>query len=271
MMRRFVDRARRRLCRYYNDSIERFELGRGRMLELSRKRAFQRLDYRNIPVVINNYNRAECLQALISWLERAGMRHIIVLDNASTYHGTETLYNKCPHKIICLGHNYGHRALWDSGFYRRVCRSFFVYTDPDVVPTEDCPVDLVRHLFDLLRKYPRIRKAGPGLRIDDLPHSFAHREKVIAWESRFWKETLEPGVFLSPIDTTFALHRPHTTYGAVHPAVRTGAPYVARHLPWYIDSDNPSEEERFYAASVATGASWWTGSAAKASEVISRH
>jgi hypothetical protein len=35
--------------------------------------------------------------------------------------------------------------------------------------------------------------------------------------------------------------------------VRLDFPYVVRHLPWYEDSTNPSEETKYYRAHVAPG------------------
>jgi hypothetical protein len=29
-------------------------------------------------------------------------------------------------------------------------------------------------------------------------------------------------------------------------ALRTGSPYLARHLPWYVDSSRPTDEDRYY-------------------------
>jgi hypothetical protein len=86
---------------------------------------------------------------------------------------------------------------------------------------------------------------GFGLRIDDLPAAYAHRDAVIAWEQRFWQDEVEHGVFRAPIDTTFAMTRPRVGY-VLEPALRTGPPYVARHLGWYVDSAHPTDELLYY-------------------------
>ena len=39
-------------------------------------------------------------------------------------------------------------------------------------------------------------------------------------------------------------------------AVRTDAPYLARHMPWYLDGSNLSEEEANYFATANRSNSW---------------
>ncbi len=74
----------------------------------------------------------------------------------------------------------------------------------------------------------------------------------------------EPGVFRAPIDTTFALYRKGTTEFS-YDALRTGYPYVARHLGWYVNSSNPPADEHFYHQRVAQNTadspatSYWSG------------
>lgn len=45
-------------------------------------------------------------------------------------------------------------------------------------------------------------KAGFSICIDDLPDHYKLKEKVIEWESVFWKEEIEPNIFKALIDTT---------------------------------------------------------------------
>ena len=142
-------------------------------------------------------------------------------------------------------------------FTRRYAASGpFVVTDPDVIPDTNCPPDAVTHLVSVLSRYPHIVKAGLGLRIDDLPQGSDLTRNVRDWESQFWDAELEPGLFDATIDTTFAVYRPGAgaDYG---PAVRTGPPYVARHLPWYDDPDNPRAEELFYRARSRPDSTTW--------------
>lgn len=218
------------------------------------------VDLWDIPVIINNRNRCTYLQMLIERLEELGFHNIIILDNDSTYEPLLDYYARIgsTHRIVKLNRNVGHLALWKSTLWDEIKDQFYIYTDPDVVPVETCPENILSYLLEQLKKYSAIEKIGLGLKIDDLPDHYAHKQKVIGWESKYWKEQVAPGVYNAEVDTTFALYRPFTN-GAiwVAPAYRTGEPYVARHLPWYENSANPGEENEYYAKHVRQGASHW--------------
>jgi hypothetical protein len=215
-------------------------------------------DPKNIPVIINNYNRLSYLLQLITWLENAGMRNITILDNDSSYPPLLKFYETTKHRVVRLGANLGHLALWKSPVYNEICNRYYIYTDSDVVPSEICPADVFEVLLRELEKYPAIEKIGLGLKIDDLPDHYSAKQKVIGWESKYWQKPVSGFVYHAEVDTTLALYRPFTDGSKwVAPAFRTGIPYVARHLPWYENSANPGEESEYYAAHVRQGASHW--------------
>ena len=202
----------------------------------------------DIPVIVNVRDRLTPLLALVEWLERAGHTEIWLVDNSSTYPPLVAWLQQTRHHVVHAGANLGHRAPWLSGLIADIgVDSYFVVTDPDVVPDDGCPPDAVAHLRRLFDRYPDIDKVGLGLRIDDLPDAYAHRAEVVAWESRFWTDELAPGVFRAAVDTTFCLYRPGLGHRDDN-ALRTGPPYVARHVPWYVDSAALTDEDRYYRA-----------------------
>jgi len=212
-----------------------------------------------IPIVINNFNRLTFPLQLIRFLERCGLRKIVILDNNSTYPPLLEFYEKCPYLVVRSEENYGHLAFWKSGLYHRFKWNYFVYTDADVVPVDDCPKDFMVHFKSVLDANPRLDKIGFGIKIDDLPDSFSLKKKVVDYESKYWRKQVKPNLFDAPIDTTFALYRPlsHLKSGEVYtlPAYRFGYPYVVRHLPWYEDSLNRTDEEMFYIQNSNTSSS----------------
>lgn len=203
-----------------------------------------------IPIIINNFNRLAYLQDLLRFLNQYGFTNIIIIDNNSTYVPLMEFYKDCPYKVYRLQKNYGHLAFWHSNLYYKYRWNYFVYTDPDVLPIDQCPKDFLKYFKTILDKNYRIDKVGFGIKIDDLPDSFTFKEKVVSYELGYWKKEVKPNIFEAPIDTTFALYKPLSNLKAGHiftlSANRTGFPYLIRHLPWYIDSGNLSEEERYY-------------------------
>jgi hypothetical protein len=215
------------------------------------------LNYKKFPVIINNFNRLTYLQELLQWLESAGMTNIHIIDNQSDYKPLLEFYKKLPYQVYRLDTNIGHTALWDTVLFKRFSKGYYVYTDPDVVPIKACNLNVVEYFYSLLQKYPQICKVGFGLKIDDLPDSYPLKEKVLQWEKKFWEKEVEDRVYKALIDTTFALYRPGVSGGDTIPALRTGGNLKARHLPWYEDPLNLTEESAYYLNKVSNASSWY--------------
>ncbi len=219
------------------------------------------LDFKKIPIIINNYNRVTTLKQLIDDLEARGYYNIHIIDNNSTYPPLLEYYKTCEYKVHRLKQNIGFKALWKSGLWYKFIRGYYCYTDSDLSIDEACPDNFMEVFFKLLQKYPEVFKVGFSLKIDDLPHEYNRKQEVIGWESRFYKQEKEPNVFIAPIDTTFALYRPFARRGkrdGSDEILRVGPPFQCRHLPWYINSEEPSLEEKYYMDSVKK-ITHWTG------------
>jgi SAM-dependent methyltransferase len=214
----------------------------------------------NTPILILNFNHRRYIERQLSWLVNSGYRNIVIIDNGSTYEPVLRWYdslNSSPIQIMRLERNFGKLALWEANVLERLgIVGPFVYTDSDIVPDASCPKDLVSYLAAQLRLFPQIFKAGPALRIDNLPESYKHHREAHNWELKFWRAPVARGLFLAPIDTTFALYRPGSKF-AQEPALRSGWPYIARHEPWYMDSSNLSDEDRNY--TTTSKVTNWTG------------
>lgn len=211
-----------------------------------------------LPVFVTCRDRLECLQLLVHRLGSLdNVGPIILIDNDSAWPPMVEYLKNTKLEVVRVGQNGGHRALWSFNIHPQLRNEGpFVVTDPDVIPDEDCPPDVLIYLTSLLDRFPEIGKAGLGLRIDDLPQDSASAQDIRDWESQFWETEREPGIFVADIDTTFAVYRAGA--GPDHgPAVRTGAPYLARHLPWYTDPGDPGAEEMFYTARARRDSTNW--------------
>ena len=110
-----------------------------------------------------------------------------------------------------------------------------------------------------LKKKVKGQKVGLSLKNDDIPDCYKFRDDVIKNESRFY-ERMEDGMYLADWDTTFAIHEPYAEGGFVDDMIPYRMPYPiqCRHLPWYEDSDKPSEEDLYYASQKLKDIGWWS-------------
>jgi len=208
-----------------------------------------------IPIIINNRNRVSTLKKLIDSIPKNNTR-IIVLDNDSTFEPLLDYYSELPKEItlVKLNSNLGQQALYRWDGYKNLEDQYFIYTDSDLVVSEDCPNDFLEILLETKKKYKQYNKIGLGLRIDDLPNHYAFKQKVIDWELQYCNEFIYDDEFkvkfwIAPVDTTFAMYDKKNNAGlnySICNCLRTDFPYMARHLPWYTDSSNLDTEEKYY-------------------------
>lgn len=210
-----------------------------------------------IPVIINNFNRLDYLHQQLDWLYDTGFINIYIIDNHSTYSPLFEFYNKTKATVFLLDKNVGHEAMWRTHIYQRFMNGYYVYTDPDVLPADDTPKDFMDYFMDVLNRYPEIDKVGFGLKTDDLPDHYPKKAEVINWENSLLNNEIAPGLFKAKIDTTFALYRPKKSFQCWETTIRTGAPYLLRHLPWYEDPGHLSEESKYYLDRASDASSWY--------------
>lgn len=202
----------------------------------------------NIPVFIICFERVNDLRKLVLKLEKIGLKKIVFIDNDSTYPPLLEYLNSSPYQVMYLKQNIGHTSPWETGITRTLIpHGYYIVTDPDVIPTDECLANKpIEHLISVHKKHPSYQKVGLGLKIDDLPEHYPLKKEVISWESQFWKTEIKPGIFEAGVDTTFALYKPGTFLYTLHPSLRTGEPYVARHMPWYNDPSKQTDEDKYY-------------------------
>ncbi|WP_297569140.1 glycosyltransferase [uncultured Anaerovibrio sp.] len=214
-------------------------------------------DYRQIPIFINSRDRLSFLRQQIDWLLVAGYSNIYILDNDSTYPPLLEYYKDIEEKVnvIYLKKNLGYKALWKSGILNVLnIQTPYAYTDPDIVPVEECPHDVLKKMVMILRQYPYIKKVGFGLKTDDI--TFEGRAEALAHEKPRMTTLVEDELYFGVIDTTFALYRNYRHYNA-YATLRLAGDCMARHLPWYMDYKKMSEEEAYYARHATNDYSTW--------------
>jgi hypothetical protein len=207
------------------------------------------MNYKDIPIFINSFNRPTFLMQLIYRLHMMDYNNIIIVDNHSTDYVTLAYLDTCPYKIYRVGENKGHTVLWDDDIvsYFGYSNEYYAYTDCDIIPSENCPEDFMLKFQNALNEHKDVDKVGFGL-LSAIPDRYFRWKDVIEWESKFWAKPIEgtlPRLYRADIDTTFALYRPGVKKYS-HKALRVSHPYVALHLPWYENSERPFVELEYY-------------------------
>lgn len=206
-------------------------------------------NWRDVPIFINARDRLGVMKKLIERLLNAGYRKLIILDNLSTYPPLLEYYRALESdsriKIIRLEKNFGFKALWLSNVLEKLkILTPYIYTDPDVLPIEDCPKDFVAQLMKILDANHEIRKVGLGLVWEDI--TFFGKKGIQDIESEFYSyPKVGENLYHAQVDTTFALYSNVRHYN-LRFSLRTTGDLRMYHLPWYFDYENLPEDEKYY-------------------------
>lgn len=224
----------------------------------------QRRDPFTIPVIIINFNQLYYLRKQVDFYLGRGFRNIIIIDNNSTYPPLLSYYQEMQTQVTVeyMRNNLGHLVFFkNEELQRKYGQGYYIVTDADILPNQDLPRNFMNRLIQLLSEnFNEVSKVGFALDISDIPNGFPHKEKVLQWENRFWKNELAEDVYLNIIDTTFALYKPQypRRFSSIDflGAIRVAGNFTARHGGWYRDPDNLSEEDIYYEKHASSSASW---------------
>jgi hypothetical protein len=264
-----LDRPSSRLSRKAQGLVNRYHQARRSLawsLHLAVRRPisldFDRIVPGSIPVLVNNFNRLEALRTQLDWLlGLEGDLSIIIMDNASTYPPLIGFYRSLDIPNVQVLHlDFNSCGLAAKEVAARLPDSpRFVVTDPDLQPYPTTPRNAVLHLSDLLDRYPGYNHVGLSLEVNDLPDHSPLKASIVQHESRFWPpqaERLSDKVCVAPVDTTFAMYRSTSDVDANAPALRTCRPYTLKHVDWYRNPEDLSDEYLYYLKTSKPYATW---------------
>ena len=115
------------------------------------------------------------------------------------------------------------------------------------MPIDEAPDDFINSMIEVCKQF-NVEKVGLGLKIDDLPNTDFSKH-VISIESPFWQNKISHStyeLYHAPVDTTFAVYRPNSAPLLSHDCIRIAGEFVAKHLPWYYDTNNMPADEYYY-------------------------
>ena len=116
---------------------------------------------------------------------------------------------------------------------------------------------LLKFMLYKLWKNKDIDKIGLSIIIDNLPDCYNRKNEVIKHELQFWDKLYDKDMYDAPVDTTFALYRKNKLGPAGYiKSVRMKPPFSIKHLPWYEDTSNPTNENLYYIENSKTRTHW---------------
>lgn len=215
---------------------------------------------KNIPIVILNKDRLESTKKLVASLKNRNYDNITILDNASTYQPLLDWYENCDVAVFynktentCTGAFYYLAFKHNIKYFQDIINNgHYIYTDSDIVPIDETPVDFIEDMIEISNRY-QIHKIGMGIKIDDLPDCFYKKNDVVKHESLMWGhygivEGEKMPIYKAAIDTTFAVYKPRMLpiLASQDVCLRTGFPYLIKHWPWYYDYNHLPPDEEYY-------------------------
>ena len=230
-----------------------------------------------IPIFVLSFNRLTALQtAIASWRQIAAPTEIVIHDAGSTYRplleylhrlqasGAATVF--LQRKSVMHAADLNAIAETIEQWFKRHDAPYYIVSDPDVALEPGC-ADIIETYAQLLAHFETAEVVGPMLRIDDIPDHYPLKRKAVERHTeQFWHK--QPEIIelagkrvayqSAPIDTTFGMYRRGFRFHRLCRGLRTYAPYWARHLDWYIDPSNLSDDQRHY-LETASNASHWGG------------
>lgn len=232
-----------------------------------------------IPIFIITHDRLEVLKICFNSLKKINTKlpyEIIFCDNKSTYTpiidwlkdqeeaGYQVYWNDTKHLFEGIQKSVNR-------WYRDNDSPYYIVTDPDIeliaLP------DILEYYVDLFQKNPKCQVVAPLLKIDDIPNYYPAKRKVLQnlhnnygkqkrievdWDNKKRK------IIFAGVGCTFAMYRKgfvkkkDTSNKCPVISIRTEKPYDARHLDWYIDPKNMSDEQIRYCKKQELHTHWGT-------------
>ncbi|PRD46223.1 glycosyltransferase [Sphingobacterium haloxyli] len=226
----------------------------------------QRKNPNSIPVIIINYNQLDNLKKLVDFLLERKVDNIVIIDNKSDYPPLLEYYKKIQPRVSVelMNKNHGHMVFFENeDLQKKYGQGYYFITDADILPNPNLPANFIKMMIKKMDKYnKKIVKVGLALDIDTIPDYYPLKEKVVSWERKFWEKELEKDVFLADVDTTFALYKPfYPTKFKVrqrnfYRAIRLGGNFTSKHIGWYLNPKNLTDEQIHYMKTSSTSNSW---------------
>jgi hypothetical protein len=235
---------------------------------------------KNIPIIILNRDRLESTKQLVSLLINRNYNNIVILDNGSTYeplldwYSSSTDFQIYFNMTVAHNHHALHNLLsiQDEFFVSLLQNSWYVFTDSDLILHDTVPDNFIDDLINICIKYNK-DKVGLGIHVNDMHKElftdaayWELMEFMKDYENQFTRNGGPYGIveiqsadnpcvlYDAPIDTTFAVCKPNSQPIGSRNCIRTGYPYLSKHLPFYYDINSYPADELYYLKHISVNA-----------------
>lgn len=235
---------------------------------------------KNIPIIILNRDRLNSTKLLVENLINRSYSNIIILDNGSTYPLLLKWYSEQQQCKIIFNNEveHNHRALYNllctnNTFFKNLLQdSWYVFTDSDLILHDTVPNDFIEDLIHICIKYNK-DKVGLGIHVNDIHKELFTNDQyweLMSYMKDYENQFIQNGgpynvveinspenvctLYDAPIDTTFAVCKPNSMPVASRNCIRTGYPYLSKHMPFYYDINSYPDDELYYLKHISSNA-----------------
>lgn len=221
---------------------------------------------KTIPIVILNRDRLIPLQQQVDALKSKGYHNITIIDNQSTYPPLLQWYKESKLDVFYNNitenscHAFRDLVNMKHPKFIEIISNWYVFNDSDIIPLDTVPDNFINDLVVYAKRHNKT-KVGMSIKIDDIDLNYPLNEWVHSYESAYWTNGIIDGdieLYPHPIDTTFAVHAPHTIPTWSNDTLRVGVPYIVKHAPFYYDPNNLPADEKYYLEHMNKQSSNWS-------------
>jgi len=229
-----------------------------------------------IPIFIISCNRLNVLRKAIESYRNSikAPIQLIIHDNSSTYEPLLSYLEEIKNdgalvykskEIVDSDEKLNNVAITIQEWFSRHDAPYYIVTDPDIA-LDSSGGDIIELYAYFLDLHPEINVVGPmWLRIDDIPDYYPLKNEVIRRHTKqFWHKTphyiswkdSEIAYQDALIDTTFGMYRGGYKFQRLSKGFRVYEPYWARHLDWYINPNEMTDDQVYYMENASRVSHW---------------
>eukprot|EP01004_Peranema_trichophorum_P002530 NODE_1582_length_1896_cov_45.523971_g1340_i0.p1 GENE.NODE_1582_length_1896_cov_45.523971_g1340_i0~~NODE_1582_length_1896_cov_45.523971_g1340_i0.p1 ORF type:complete len:577 (+),score=66.15 NODE_1582_length_1896_cov_45.523971_g1340_i0:71-1801(+) len=233
-----------------------------------------------IPIFIITHNKLIALKSMLASLNHLSTTYeIIIHDNNSTYRpflDYLTFLQDQGIKVIRSTSSLGAeefpdipQSLLNDAFTDKIKRRlnsvaktiahwyssndspYYVVSDCDIELPSFVAPDLLEMFAHVLKNNPKVQVVGPSLIHEDIPSYYPLKQKVLHnQETPYfqyylpWKKAAYQ-IQMGYVDTTFGMYRKGFPFHRKNEGLMVGCPYCVRHLDWYINPLNVTEDVKY--------------------------